>query len=139
MSKNVVGLQDNNVLGTEYIYDLNIGMSQKNVNDSIFNFKFLKIINVYADKSTATTITFTSNQNYNNMNILVFTRYGISAINLNGDSNTINFTSLTINDLIGNHEYTASYSGNVLTIVAPAWSDFSAIVHAHSSTSYTVS
>ena len=138
MSKNVVGLQDNNVLGTDYIYDLNIGMSQKDVNDSIFNFKYLKIINVYTDKSTETTITFTSNQQYNNMNILVFSRYGISAISLGGDS-TINFTSLTINDLIGNHEYTASYSGNVLTIVAPAWSDFSAIVHAHSATSYTVS
>ena len=114
-------------------------MSQKDVNDSIFNFKYLKIINVHADKSTATTITFTtSNQYYNNMNILVFSRYGISAISLSGDS-TINFTSLTINDLIGNHEYTASYSGNVFTIVAPAWSDFSAIVHAHSAISYTVS
>ena len=138
MSKNVVGLQDNNVLGTDYIYDLNIGMSQKDVNNSIFNFKYLKIINVYADKSTATTITITANSRYNDINILVFTRYGISVIRLNG-SKKANFTSLTINDLIGNHEYTASYSGNVLTIVAPVWSDFSAIVHAHSAVSYTVS
>lgn len=35
MSKNVVGLQDNNVLGTDYIYDLNIGMSQAKINDTV--------------------------------------------------------------------------------------------------------
>lgn len=32
MSKNVVGLQDNNVLGTDYIYDLNVGASQTKIN-----------------------------------------------------------------------------------------------------------
>ena len=35
MSKNVVGLQDNNVLGTDYIYDLNLGMSQAKINDTV--------------------------------------------------------------------------------------------------------
>lgn len=33
MSKNVVGLQDNNVLGTNYIYDLNQSKTQAEINN----------------------------------------------------------------------------------------------------------
>lgn len=169
MAKNVVGLENDNVLSTDYTYDISLGKiqseinaNQVEVNESQASFNTdvqnalggkldnsylkqwidnsivlsLKIINIACDSSSGATITITVTGGYCDIQMLVFTRYGITCLYASA-SDSANLNAVNTTTLMGNAGFSASVSGANLIIKTSTWTNFYALAYTHTTAKMT--
>ena len=86
----------------------------------------------YCDNEINTTITIISNNGYNNISGIIFTRYSVYAIIVNCDSSG-NVIRLLLSHLIGDNNCIRSsgYSGKTVTLTMEPWQTFEMIFTTH--------